>query len=93
MKKTFSFVLGALFALLAHAQQKTTIVVTNPVKTVRVEMVEVKISDFPGVRPAAEGVDKDMRHACNAAQMYVVARLHGLYCLVGTHVMKFFHCS
>ena len=44
MKKTFSFVLGALFALLAHAQQKTTIVVTNPVKTVRVEMVEVDAS-------------------------------------------------
>ena len=44
MKKTFSFVLGALFVLLAHAQQKMTIVVTNPVKTVRVEMVEVDIS-------------------------------------------------
>ena len=44
MKKTFSFVLGALFALLAHAQQKTTIVVTNPVKTVRIEMVEVDAS-------------------------------------------------
>ena len=41
MKKTFIFVLGALFALMANAQQKMTITVSNPIQTARVEMVEV----------------------------------------------------
>lgn len=44
MKKTFMFVLAAMFAMLVNAQQKVTLTVNNPVKTARLEMVEVDVN-------------------------------------------------
>lgn len=45
MKKTCMFVVAVVFALMANAQQKVTLTVNNPVKTARLEMVEVKVED------------------------------------------------
>ena len=44
MKKTLMFVLAVMVALMANAQQRVTVIVTNPVKTARVEMVEVDVA-------------------------------------------------
>ena len=44
MKKAFVFVLAALSVLLANAQQKVTVTVSNPTKSARMEMVEVYAS-------------------------------------------------
>lgn len=44
MKKAFVFVLAALSVLLANAQQKVTVTVSNPTKSARMEMVEVDAS-------------------------------------------------
>ena len=38
------FVLAVMVALMANAQQRVTVIVTNPVKTARVEMVEVDVA-------------------------------------------------
>lgn len=43
MKKTCMFVLAAVFAMLVNAQQKVTLTVKNPVKSARLEMVEVDV--------------------------------------------------
>lgn len=43
MKKTCMFVLAAMFAMLVNAQQKVTLTVKNPVKSARLEMVEVDV--------------------------------------------------
>ena len=44
MKKTCMFVLAAVFAMLVNAQQKVTLTVKNPVKSARLEMVEVDVN-------------------------------------------------
>ncbi len=57
------------------------------------EMVELQVSDIARVRTAAERLDKDMRHACNAAQVNVAMGFNMAYCLVGGNKSGWIHRS
>jgi hypothetical protein len=55
------------------------------------EVMEMKVLDFSGVRPAAKRLDQDVGHAGYAAQMDMVAAPDRSYRLVGRYIMQFFH--
>jgi hypothetical protein len=56
-----------------------------------VEVVEMKVAHIPGIGTAAEGADECMRHARNAAQMYVAAGRNVADGFVGGYVFDCFH--
>jgi hypothetical protein len=55
------------------------------------EMMEMQVLYLAGIRPAAERLYKDMRHASHAAEVDVTVGLDVADCLVGGHESDFFH--
>lgn len=55
------------------------------------EMVEMKIPHLACISPAAQCLDKHMRHAGYAAEMDVVSCTDSHYCFVGCDCSGLFH--
>jgi hypothetical protein len=56
-------------------------------------MVELQVLDIARIRAAAERLDKDVRHACNAAQMDVAMGFDMADSLVGRNKSGWIHRS